>query len=492
MSRRWFSVLTLGIVGTWVVLFSIHIYRHTYSGVEMSSLRTISADTFKVDDQWFSIYQEKNKIGHMHMKTEKIGDEYRFVQEVKMKAEQNGKIMDIKNELRCLSDSQFRIISFDFKSNSGETLFQSRGEYKDGMMVMFMEKDGEHRALNKEMSVRPYFPLTIKSALPGLGLKQGKKVRFPVLDFLNLNVIYGTAELKELIPLKLGGDVISISHVILDYSGNKDSFWISEAGYILREELAAGIVMLYEPQELATSPSEPGNFFDYIMVPTIPSNQIIDMPSKVKRMKVRISGTDLAEFPMLDGDYQNMDGDIVEITSLEEEEVKKNSYKIPYIGKDLEPYLEPTPWVQSREPIIEEFVKAVRGSMTDAAKVSGAFIGRVYAWIAKQPSTRIPTALDARIFRTGECLEHTVLFTAMARASGIPTRMAAGLAPIRGIFYFHTWPEIWIGQWVPVDPTRGEWPARAARIRFIIGDMKDLVGFAEKISSINVNVLEVL
>ena len=33
-----------------------------------------------------------------------------------------------------------------------------------------------------------------------------------------------------------------------------------------------------------------------------------------------------------------------------------------------------------------------------------------------------------------------------------------GLVHIRGSFYYHAWPEVWLGEWVAVDPTLGQAP----------------------------------
>ncbi len=492
MSTRGFRFLTWGIVAAWVSLFSIHLYRHYVSGVAVSPVQAINRDTFKVEDQWFGLYRDREKIGHMHTTTEKIGDEYRFSQYVEMTLGGEGRTETVKNNLSCLSDSEYRIKSFDFESDVGGSIFKSHGEFKDDRMVMFMEKEGEHRVVNKELKEHPYFPLTLKAALLEQGLMQGKKIRFPVLDFLTLKVIHGTAEVEEILPVKAGINVFSAYRVALKYPGIQNRFWISNKGFTLREELPQGILVIYEPEEIAKSSIEKERFFDYLMVPTIKSNQIISEPAKVRRMKVRLSGIDSASFPDLDGGYQTLSGDIVEIRRFYEKELEKESYELPYIGGDLQPYLEPTVWIQSDEPKIKEFSKAAKAGLTDAAKVAGAFTGRMYSWINKQPTARIPTAMDAYKLRIGESLEHTVLYTAMARTIGIPARMAAGLAPIRGLFFFHTWPEVWIGRWVAVDPTRGEWPASAARIRFVTGDMEDLVSFTEIINQIEIEVLEVM
>ncbi|MEK6775487.1 MAG: transglutaminase domain-containing protein [bacterium] len=499
MSVRSFRLLTWGIVAAWIFVFSLLLYRHYVSGVAISPIQKISGDFFRIHDQWFGLYlphkseagNYKEKIGHMHLTTEKIGNEYRFVQHAEMTLDLNGKIEKIRDDLRCLSDAAYRIKSFDYENDVEGSSYKAHGEFKDGLMVMFMEKGGEHRAVNREMKEPPYFPLTVKAALLEQGLVMGRKVQLPVLDFLTLNVVQGEAEVEDMIPVKSGIQVYTAYRINLSYPGTLDRFWMSDAGVMLREELPTGILVMYESEVIAKSTVKKGVLFDYLMLPMVKSNIVISEPSKVKEMKVRLSGIDPAQFPVLNGDYQTLKGDQVEIRRYTEEEVKKDTYDIPYAGKDLKPYLEPTPWVQSDDPKIKNFSKAVRGGLTDAAMVAGIFTGRMYGWIQAQPSTQVPTALDAQKFRVGECLEHTVLYTAAARAAGLPTRMVAGLVPVRGVFYFHTWVEVWIGRWVAVDPARGEWPASAARIRFVTGDMETLLAFIHQIGQIRIEVLEV-
>src|SRR5690606_29572450 len=87
---------------------------------------------------------------------------------------------------------------------------------------------------------------------------------------------------------------------------------------------------------------------------------------------------------------------------------------------------------------------------------------RIYQWvydtIAKEPLLSIPSAVDVLSSKKGDCNEHTVLFAALARAERIPTRIALGLVwsdDLRG-FYYHAWPEVYAGAWIPMDPTLGQ------------------------------------
>ena len=79
--------------------------------------------------------------------------------------------------------------------------------------------------------------------------------------------------------------------------------------------------------------------------------------------------------------------------------------------------------------------------------------------------------------KVGDCNEHTVLYVAMARALGLPARIAVGLVYLRGAFYYHAWPEVYVaepdgrGLWLPVDPTLNQFPADPTHVRLARGGL---------------------
>jgi transglutaminase-like putative cysteine protease len=92
--------------------------------------------------------------------------------------------------------------------------------------------------------------------------------------------------------------------------------------------------------------------------------------------------------------------------------------------------------------------------------------------------------------KVGDCNEHTVLYTALARAAGVPTRMAAGIVYLKNGFYYHAWPEVWLGDWVAVDPTFNQFPADATHIRFVTGELSRQVEIMRLVGKLKVEVIE--
>jgi transglutaminase-like putative cysteine protease len=114
----------------------------------------------------------------------------------------------------------------------------------------------------------------------------------------------------------------------------------------------------------------------------------------------------------------------------------------------------------------------------------------VHDSLQKEITFSVPDALDVLRTRKGDCNEHTQLYVALARAIGIPARIATGLAYVRGKFYFHAWPEVYLGDWVAVDPTFGQFPADAAHLRFAVGGILQQTELIRLVGNLKIDVVE--
>jgi transglutaminase-like putative cysteine protease len=202
-------------------------------------------------------------------------------------------------------------------------------------------------------------------------------------------------------------------------------------------------------------------------------------------LKTRLKGVPLNGF-QLDGDRQILKGDTIEIQARDH----ASAYQLPYTGKEQNEYLQPNALIQSDDKkIINQAAKILAGERTarEAAKKLNDW---VYTALAKKPVVSIPSALEVLNQREGDCNEHTALYTALARAAGIPARMAAGIVYMEDGFYYHAWPEVWLGEWMAVDPTFNQFPADATHIRFATGNLDTQSQILKLVGKLKVEVLE--
>ena len=81
----------------------------------------------------------------------------------------------------------------------------------------------------------------------------------------------------------------------------------------------------------------------------------------------------------------------------------------------------------------------------DAATAARALVDWVHEHLEQEPSVTVPSAREVLAARRGDCNEHAVLLTALARAAGIPARVVAGVVYLEDGFYYHAWNELWLG-----------------------------------------------
>jgi hypothetical protein len=207
---------------------------------------------------------------------------------------------------------------------------------------------------------------------------------------------------------------------------------------------------------------------DILETTAIGANRQLD--SKVASLRVTLGNADLRGFDMT-SPRQSLRGDTLVVTR-EPASALVATYALPDGGRRIMPELTMAePLVQSNHPDIVRLARRLGRGQRDPRVVAERINRWVYDSLTKRITFGIPSALQVLRARGGDCNEHTQLFVALARAAGIPARVAAGLAYIDGKFYYHAWPEIYLSEWVAVDPTFGQFPADAAHLRFTVGGL---------------------
>ncbi len=166
-------------------------------------------------------------------------------------------------------------------------------------------------------------------------------------------------------------------------------------------------------------------------------------------------------------------------------------YRLPSHDTALQAFLGPEPLIQSANPRIEAQARLILNGARerDPAKAAALLTHWVYGHVKKQSSPGAPNAVQVLETLRGDCNEHTALYVALARAAGLPARTAAGVVYRNGRFYYHAWPEVFLGDWVAVDPMFDEFPADAGHLRFTIGGLARQVELARVIGKLTLEAL---
>jgi transglutaminase-like putative cysteine protease len=188
----------------------------------------------------------------------------------------------------------------------------------------------------------------------------------------------------------------------------------------------------------------------------------------------------------LEGGRQRLRGDSLEIVR---EDLSFQAPRLPLRDPGLDPYLRPTPFIQSDHPELRQTASSILKGERNSLVAAKELATWVFENVEKRPILSIPSSLEVLHSRVGDCNEHTALFAGLARAAGLPTKVVAGLVYSKGNFYYHAWPEIYVGRWVAIDPTLDQFPADATHVRLIEGGLERQAELARVIGKVNLEVL---
>ncbi len=298
-------------------------------------------------------------------------------------------------------------------------------------------------------------------------------------------------------------DTIRAWELVPDTAGTETAptlylaWWVDELGRVVEARQAAGLHLSRTAYELAFEnwrldardrPDRPSPRRDILESTAIASDAPLDRDG-LERLRVRLGGVALDGFD-LDGGRQSLSGNLLEIRR-EPASALDADYRLPLADSlRFSDALRPEALIQTTARPIRRLARELAGRTDDPRIVAERIHRWVHRNIRKRVTVGVPSALAVLESRSGDCNEHTQLFIALARAAGIPARGAAGLALVDGKFYYHAWPEVYLGTWVAVDPTFGQFPADAAHLRFATGGVARQVDLLRLIGNLDITVVE--
>ena len=404
--------------------------------------------------------------------------------------------------------------SFSFSLDSEIGRFRADGVLgADSTLQVTIDAGGSLQEVSYRLAEPPIFSaaLPIRIAMAG-ELKVGNTLRLPVFDPSTLStraveiqvlehdtlVVTDSASYdaasKRWAPSRY--DSIPVWKIAEIHGGVQVESWVDEDGRVIRASSPLGFTMEKTEYELARQAQEDASGQlslaideDVILSTAIRSDVDLGAVEEHDVLRFRLTGVELSGF-QLDGGRQTLSGDTLTVRR-ENWDAVDPGFSLPYKLMDLGETLEVQPLIQSDDPRIqEEARRAVGRWLRNPKEAAGRLTTRVDRMLSKSVTISIRSALQVLESRQGDCNEHTVLYVAMARALGLPARTAVGLVYLNGSFFYHAWPEVWLGEWVAVDPTFGQYPADAAHIRFVVGGLAQQVEIIRLIGRLNIEVLE--
>jgi len=272
-----------------------------------------------------------------------------------------------------------------------------------------------------------------------------------------------------------------------------NEIWVDHQGNTLLESVRDGLVVTRaeQPERLAAvvsgmALSKQDLIYDLSLVRAEPG--LKRPPAQLTGLVVAIDGYD-PRLPLVADGWQWSERDNERLV------IKTGALRPGAISPGPQPgssYLATVEGIEAGSPaIIAQARQVSEGKSGVVAKARA-----LSSWTAQYLADTVDdcgSALAALEKKSGNCQSHAKLYTALARASGIPTRFVSGLVSRDGqAFLFHSWAESWLdGRWVAVDPTFDQLPADPTHLALFEGHtVADLAPLVGVIGRISIGVLE--
>jgi Transglutaminase-like superfamily len=459
--------------------------------------------------EWRGVYYRGEKIGFTVSQIGPTADGFEVQEDARLQMSLLGATTAAIIRTSAQLDAGFGLRSFEFSLDPGTGPVQVSGRVSGRHIALTIKTPSGTQTEERDLPAAPVLSLNLPRWLAAQGFKPGTHQEFVVFDPATLR--------SETVAIDIGKrEIVSVfapaivavgnrrvgSHtnrpipafrIEMAFAGLRTSSWVTDTGEVVREESPLGLLTVRESPEdarrVAIGGRIQGDLLESAAVqPRRSTKNRIDDPRDVRRIRIRMEGADLSS-PEMRGAGQSIEGDVLQI-------VDARSLRSEPADPDIAQYLRPEPLIESDDPgILAEAVAAIAGA-TDPRAQAERLVRRVNAMLDAKPTVSLPSAREVLRTKVGDCNEHTALYVAMARAVGLPSRIAVGLAYSRGAFYYHAWPEVYIaesrgrGLWLPVDPTFNQFPADATHVRMTRGGLDRQAAILPLIGHLKMNIID--
>lgn len=356
---------------------------------------------------------------------------------------------------------------FDFQLSAADHQMRIEGVVEEGVVDALLHTAGEQipfkLPVGKELLLSGGLGMTALS-LPNLA--PGEVAYVDAFDPTTMSVGRAKIEALRRETLEVAGEPVETIVLATSISGITTRAWVSNEEEIIRAETPFGLIIKkIQPQD-ALTPSRPDESANIIAAVAVTARG--PLPDyHAPALRLRIEGLDEALMPPEDT-RQFRDGDAWRIVRQDPRAVAPVE---PFSPEDAEMYLGSDMFIQTAHPRIQQQMREIVGEAREPWDMAVRIHDWLYEHINKQNVLSVPSALSVLESLEGDCNEHAVLFAALARAAGIPTRIAIGLAWSQKMqsFGYHAWPEVYVGRWIAMDPTFGERTVSPTHIKLFTG-----------------------
>ena len=451
-------------------------------------------------ETWMGIYRGQAKIGYAHLRMDKetfLGKPgFRCDSKVFTRILALGIL--VEQELMTtihLSDTYQPISEvFEMRSGGSVTRIEAAFEPKKITAVVFSEDTKETQTIPVPEGSPLAGDLMFFPASKKLSIGDTFDYRFFNPAGLTLDDVHTEVVQNETIEIE-GVQVKTLVLRNMTPLGEMKC-WLDEKGNTLKVSAILGLNLVKEPRDKALRfensyvPPE-----DLAVATSAPVDKEILAPRYVKSLKIRLVGLSDKKLAISDKRQQvkYIPGEppVGEYQITASEFKSDSSLELPIKDKKFDEFLKDSPYIQATHSEIKAEAKKIIGDETNAYLAAGMI--RAWVNVSMKPKADIGimrSAVDVLHGKTGVCRDYAVLYAALARAAGIPTKMVSGLVYFEGRFYYHAWAESFVGEWVPFDATLTTDFVDATHIKLAEGEATSMFDMVKTMGALKAEVVE--
>ncbi|HYA13440.1 MAG TPA: transglutaminase-like domain-containing protein [Syntrophales bacterium] len=449
---------------------------------------------------WQGFVFNGEKVGFVHLKIVPKSEVRQF--QILSDAIIRIRFLGIDKQISMKSDDtvmpDLTLISFHYEQKMDEKSLMLDGQTTDHRL-MIKQKSGDEEKTAELNPKGLIYPSSIINLFPILqGMRVGSMYQYHVFDPQTqsiVEVIQSVIAFEESKKLSLEPSF----KVETQMHGHNVSSWINMKGETIFELGMGGVLITYKEDEKSaksflaeSSLNKKDLILDFSLVKT---DKPVTCPRGADYLEISVEGLSGALAP-LQGPNQEVSEKIIGGKTLAFFFLNGNlPPKRETAGESLNSekrglYLAASHHIESDHPEIKKVAQdVVKGATTSVEKID-----RLVRWVSTEVKDEVVdsfSAVEVLHTRKGACQAHAMLYGAMARAAGIPTRLVGGIVYMEGMgFLYHSWAESYADRWLAVDPTFNQVGVDATHVKLVEGyDWASLLQLGKIVGQIKIKII---
>jgi hypothetical protein len=373
---------------------------------------------------------------------------------------------------------QGQLIRFEFQMDMGEKPIRETGEVRGDHLDIHLRGSAPGAPAEETLVWKPGDggPTAIEGSLSRQPMRPGERRKLRVLDpeYNLVTDVEMTARDFEPTTMPSGvRQLLRVDRVVRLPGGQKleGTIWCDRTGEVLRT-VDTGLELCRASKAEALKNAGAAEF-DLLAATKVPVDRPLAHPRQTQQVRYRIHlrSADPAGL-FITGPTQavrSIDPHTAEITVSAIRPGKLDGNRKAPADPPTAADRRPNSFIQSDDPLVVSLAEKAAGRENAPWPTAVALERFVNGYITKRDYTQVfASAAEVAKSQEGDCTEHAVLLAALARARGIPARVAIGLVYLPGhqAFFYHMWTEVYVdGRWIPIDGTLGRGGIGAAHLK---------------------------